>query len=81
MTNNGTPVAGQMNIFPSEHKPGNWGFAVPFDNEGRFEFPLPQQGAWDLKVADRARHDLGTIRGAEFDRAENDFDIATSPAR
>ncbi|HJT18437.1 MAG TPA: hypothetical protein VJ853_13655 [Thermoanaerobaculia bacterium] len=81
MTNNGTPVAGQMNIFPSEHKPGDWGFAVPFDAEGRFEFPLPQQGAWDLDVSDRGRHHLGKIRAAEFNNTENDFDVATSPTR
>lgn len=47
------PFVGQMNLMPSEPKPGNWGFAVPFDEEGRFIFPLPAAGEWDLKFHSR----------------------------
>lgn len=47
----GQPLHGQISFYPSEFKPGkSWGFAVPFDREGRFAFPLPQAGNWDLVV-------------------------------
>jgi hypothetical protein len=47
----GQPLHGQISFYPSEFKPGkSWGFAVPFDKEGRFAFPLPQAGNWDLTV-------------------------------
>jgi hypothetical protein len=51
----GEPVRGhgQMNLRPSEPNSGDWGFAVPFDNEGRFAFPLPRAGKRDLIVASR----------------------------
>jgi hypothetical protein len=51
VTLRGQPFHGQMSIFPSEPKPGNWGFAVPFDKEGRFAFPLPHAGHWDLQMS------------------------------
>jgi len=81
VTNSGEPVRGQMHLFPSEHRPGNWGFAVPFDDEGRFEFPLPKGGQWDLDISESPRHHLATIRGAEFYDGSNDFDVATSRSR
>ena len=47
----GKPLhAHQMSIMPSDANPGNWGFAVPFDEEGRFAFPLPCAGDWDLQL-------------------------------
>ena len=62
----GQPLYGQMNIRPSEHKPGNWGFAVPFDQGGRFVFPLPHAGRWDLDVASRDRSVSTKVPGYEF---------------
>jgi len=79
--NNGEPVRGQMHLFPSEHRPGNWGFAVPFDKEGRFEFPLPKVTPYDVEIYDSGRHRLTKISGAEFNDVSNDFDIAKSPTR
>jgi hypothetical protein len=51
VTLSGQPLHGQISVYPSEFKPGkSWGFAVPFDGQGRFAFPLPQAGNWDLTV-------------------------------
>jgi len=55
VTQHGQPFHGhQMNIFPSvppaPPSRDNFGFAVPFDKDGHFAFPLPHAGEWDLTV-------------------------------
>jgi hypothetical protein len=51
LTGRVTPAfKGQMNVMPSYPKPGSWGFAIPFDDEGRFAVPMPSAGQWDLDV-------------------------------
>jgi hypothetical protein len=62
----GQPLRGQMSIRPSEHKPGNWGFAVPFDKDGKFAFPLPHAGNWDLDIASRALKGSAKLTNYEF---------------
>ena len=75
----GAPVHGQMNIWPSQCKKGNWGFAVPFDQNGRFLFPLPQEGEgkWDLTVSSSPRDVLAKIDNFEF-QPDNTIEIPQS---
>jgi len=80
VSNHGEPIRGQLHLFPSTHRQGDWGFAVPLDKEGRFEFPLPKGGQWDVDIWDSGRHLLAKTRST-FDKPVDDFDIATSPAR
>ena len=46
----GKPLRGQMEVWPSAVSRDAWGIAVPFDEQGRFAFPLPRAGQYDLQV-------------------------------
>ena len=61
---------GQLNAMPSDLKPGNWGFAIPFDEEGRFAVPMPSAGQWDLDVAKTDHTPVTTIPEFVFSDAD-----------
>ena len=61
---------GQLNAMPSDSKPGNWGFAIPFDEEGRFAVPMPSAGRWDLDVSKADQTRVTTIPEFEFSDAD-----------
>lgn len=51
----GKAFDGQMNLWPSEKSEEAWGFTVPLDPQGRFLFPLPAVGKWDVRLVARDR--------------------------
>jgi hypothetical protein len=66
----------QLNLIPSEGKPGNWGFAVPLDAEGRFFFPLPKEGKWDVNIRTRSRELDALLPDFELGSETNGVEIA-----
>jgi hypothetical protein len=66
----GKPLRGDLHLFPSDPNRDNWGFAVPIDDAGKFFFPLPHGGAWDLQISWDNRKSTVQIPRYEF-RDEN----------
>src|ERR1051326_689616 len=50
MTLRGTPFAGRMLVSPSVRDRAAWSVNVPIDEKGRFAFPVPWPGDWDLQL-------------------------------
>jgi len=70
----------QFSVRPSEHKPGTWGFAAPIDSEGRFAFPVPHAGDYDLEVWLEGRKRLTTIEHFPIKDGDRDIHVALPEA-
>jgi hypothetical protein len=67
----GKPFHGNMNLWPSERVPHkSWGFSVPADEEGKFAFPLPHAGAYDLQLGWKDRGQSASMPHVEFNSPE-----------
>jgi hypothetical protein len=71
ITLHGKPFHGNMGFWPSERVPHkSWGFAVPADEDGKFAFPLPSAGAYDLQLGWKNRGQSAPMPHVEFNSAE-----------
>ncbi len=80
VTQHGQPFHGhQMNIFPSvppaPPSRDNFGFAVPFDKDGHFAFPLPHAGEWDLTVWIARDQSAGKIKNFVFHENDTQHEV------
>jgi len=66
----------QFSVWPSERKPGTWGFAAPIDGEGRFAFPVPHAGDYNLEVWLEGRKKLTTIEHFAIKDGDRDIHVA-----
>jgi hypothetical protein len=62
----GKPFHGSMNLWPSERTRKSWGFSVPADEDGKFAFPLPRAGAYDLQLGWKNRGQSASLPRFEF---------------
>ena len=71
----GKPLRGQMEVWPSAVSRGSWGIAVPFDEQGRFAFPLPHAGQYDLQVWWKGQDMTAKVPHVDFERTEAHIDL------
>ena len=61
----GEPLTGVMNVGPAPGASG-WGFGIPLDSQGRFVFPLPHAGKWNVTFSSRQRQVLAKLQNFEL---------------
>jgi len=66
MTLRGTPFAGRMLLSPSQRDRASWSVAVPLDEKGRFAFPVPWPGEWDLQLYARGAETSARVPRVAF---------------
>jgi hypothetical protein len=67
----GKPFHGDINVWPSERVPHqSWGFSAPADEEGKFAFPVPRAGAYDLQMTWKNRGQSAPLPRFEFKGTE-----------
>jgi hypothetical protein len=66
----------QFSVWPSERKPGTWGFAAPIDGEGRFAFPVPHAGDYNMEVWLEGRKRLTTIEHFPIKDGDREIHVA-----
>jgi hypothetical protein len=66
----------QFSVWPSERKPGAWGFAAPIDGKGRFAFPVPHAGDYNLEVWLEGRKKLTTIEHFPIKDSDHEIHVA-----
>lgn len=66
-TLHGKPFHGSVNVWPSVRVPRqSWGFAAGVDEQGKFAFPLPRAGAYDVTFNWNNRGQSVLVPGVEF---------------
>src|ERR1051326_2160663 len=57
-------------------KAGAWGFAAPIDGKGRFAFPVPHAGDYNLEVWLEGRKKLTTIEHFPIKDSDHEIHVA-----